>query len=295
MEQIVKILPQQKQFSTDPEEYILTNDEENLVIGNAKKSFIERKSVRLKGMGLLPQQIAEKLMEYKLDEIFNAEKVTELLKIANSNKLQNIWHQDQQKKRDEQEKEKIIERVKRCNTNYFYRLMKKNSPKKLIENENTLPYLKTLCFFFGNDKRFGTELNFDFSKGLWIRGNAGIGKTYLLSCISDNELSQFEIHSMIEIAATVKNEGEYFIKDKFISIDDVGSEEATVNHYGTKINWFKEFIELYYAERKPFNNLIVTTNCSFDEIQDKYGFRVRSRVKDMFNIIDVKGEDLRGK
>ena len=44
----------------------------------------------------------------------------------------------------------------------------------------------------------------------------------------------------------------------------------------------------------PFNKLIISTNNSFDELESKYGFRVRSRLKDMFNIIDVDGKDLRG-
>jgi hypothetical protein len=29
-------------------------------------------------------------------------------------------------------------------------------------------------------------------------------------------------------------------------------------------------------------------------MEEKYGFRVRSRIKDMFNIVDVNGEDMRG-
>ena len=51
---------------------------------------------------------------------------------------------------------------------------------------------------------------------------------------------------------------------------------------------------MYYLKNKPFNKLIISTNNNFDEIESKYGFRVRSRIKDMFNIIDVRGKDMRG-
>jgi len=85
-----------------------------------------------------------------------------------------------------------------------------------------------------------------------------------------------------------------FLLPLTLYLDDVGTEEPIVNHYGTKINWFKNFIEMYYLKNKPFNKLIISTNNSFDEIESKYGFRVRSRIKDMFNIIDVQGKDMRG-
>jgi len=77
-------------------------------------------------------------------------------------------------------------------------------------------------------------------------------------------------------------------------LDDVGTEEHTVNHYGTKISFFKNFIEKYYLQNKTYEKLVVSTNNSFNEMEEKYGFRVRSRIKDMFNIIDVTGKDMRG-
>jgi DNA replication protein DnaC len=97
---------------------------------------------------------------------------------------------------------------------------------------------------------------------------------------------------MIDISDEVREYGGFQAKGKVVYLDDVGSEE-TVNHYGSKINWFKEFLESYYLNSTDFSRLILSTNCNFDQIQEKYGFRVRSRMKEMFNIIDVKGKDLR--
>ena len=83
--------------------------------------------------------------------------------------------------------------------------------------------------------------------------------------------------------------------NSIICIDDVGTEEPIVNHYGTKINWFKNFIEGYYAQFNTYESIIITTNCSFQEIEQKYGGRVRSRMAQMFNVINVEGDDFRKK
>jgi DNA replication protein DnaC len=95
----------------------------------------------------------------------------------------------------------------------------------------------------------------------------------------------------------IKSTGEYQIKrgdNKILYLDDVGTEESTALHYGNKINFFKNFIETVYLKNKIFNQLIISTNCSFTEMEEKYGFRVRSRMKDMFNVVDIKCKDMRG-
>jgi DNA replication protein DnaC len=169
--------------------------------------------------------------------------------------------------------------------------------KEFILNEDNKRLITTLCYFFSADQRFETELNFSMKKGLLIRGISGLGKTHLVKCLENNELNPVLILSMIEISEEIKQEGEYQIKvgdKKIIYLDDVGTEEATINHYGTKINFFKNFIEGYYLRNSPFNRLIISTNNSAAEIEEKYGFRVRSRMRDMFNVIDIHGRDMRG-
>ena len=171
--------------------------------------------------------------------------------------------------------------------------------KTLIVNESNKALITAICFFLSNDARFETELGLSFKKGLLIRGISGLGKTFLITCVKDNLLNPVAIFSMLDIAEKIKDEGSFnirFKKDRIIYLDDVGTEESTINHFGTKINFFKNFLETFYMHHpQDFNRLIISTNSNFNEIEEKYGFRVRSRVKDMFNIIDIKGEDLRGK
>lgn len=207
-----------------------------------------------------------------------------------------------EKKREKEQKEEVTKSVElqvRCNAKYFYNLMAWTSEntygKKLILHNDNTSLIRAICFFFSRDERFETELGFDGNKGLLIRGVSGLGKTYLFKCIENNDIRPIDIVSMIDISEQVKEEGTYDLQyQNTLYLDDVGTEEPVVNHYGTKINWFKNFIEMYYLKNKPFNRLVISTNNSFDEIESKYGFRVRSRVKDMFNIIDVKGKDMRG-
>ncbi len=222
-----------------------------------------------------------------------------ILQRANSNKHQEIWHNElrrQEKEADAKAKEatKAI-----WTATGFYVYMRKTARevygKTLIDNEQTRPLIKTICLFLSGDPRFETELGHSFTKGLMLRGPSGLGKTDLVKWVSDNELNPVNIISMIRIAETVKNDGEFTIgSTRTLYLDDVGSEMAPVKHYGTEINWLKDFIELYYTTSKPFHKLMISTNLTGDDLEKKYGYRVRSRLREMFNVIDVQGEDLRG-
>ncbi len=145
-----------------------------------------------------------------------------------------------------------------------------------------------------NDIRFNSELGYDPNKGLWLIGNPGIGKTRIIEGAANNEKCPVKIFSMLTVADSVQSDGEFKLGEfKKLLLDDVGSEQSVVNHYGTKINWLKDFIELYYAKRRSFSDLLVTTNCDFKEIEEKYGYRFRSRVREMFNVISLNGKDRR--
>lgn len=279
-----------------PEERILTAQEEEAAIVYAISQAKKHKAWKFAQKGMKEEEILLKLSTInwfkEIDDI-------EVLNNANSNKHYAIWQQEQRKKERQDETDKYFELQKRCNAKYFYNLMAWTSEntysKKLILHDDNTPLIRAICFFFSKDERFETELKYDLNKGLLIRGVSGLGKTYLLKCIEQNDIRPITTVSMIDISEEVKSEGYYDLRyQNTLYLDDVGTEEPVVNHYGTKINWFKNFIEMYYLKNKPFDKLIISTNNSFDEIESKYGFRVRSRIKDMFNIIDVQGKDMRG-
>jgi hypothetical protein len=300
MEKISKeIQNMEKQwFSTnhnsEEEPYILTSEEEQLAIKNAKDQKRKYHEVKYLQKGLPQKMVDEKLatMDFTVNEEW-------ILRQANSNKQYKIWEQKQREgeKQELLEKQEAIRKTWTAGT--MLKLMRWTSKevfgKDLIENQDTLPLIKAVCLFLSEDERFEKDLGYSLKKGLMIRGVAGVGKTHTIRCVESNERNPISLYSMIEIAEQVKSDGEFLLTSKKkIYLDDVGSEEATINHYGTKINWFKDFIETHYLHQNIFNRIIVSTNCTFNELENKYGFRVRSRFKDMFNILDVDGIDMRG-
>lgn len=287
-------------FEQESEPYLLSKEEEEYVIANELLRLKQHMSWKMKGLAFSDIQIEMRIKEIDWTSQIDQENI---LNRANSNKNYEIWQaqQREKEKQDERKKEKDLKEL--WDAKNVYRLMKWTSEKvygrPLIVNQYNRTLISAICFFVSGDERFETELKLDFRKGLLIRGISGLGKTHLLKCVAENDLNPIKIISMIEVADEIKQEGEYQInmgRNRIIYLDDVGTEEATVNHYGTKINFFKNFIETVYLRNieKGFGKLIISTNNSYSEIEEKYGFRVRSRMRDMFNVIEVKGEDMRG-
>lgn len=284
----------------EPEEYILTKEEEETRISNEIAELKKYAAWKLAGLNFSEQEILKKVSEINWEEKFDRENI---LQQANSAKHQNLWHEEQRKKEKAEKERQEKELSERCDANYMFKFMKwsaqENFGRKLIVNDFNKHLIITLCYFLSNDERFEKELGYSFKKGLLIRGVSGIGKTFLVRCLEENELNPILVLSVLEITDEIKNTGEYEIKfghNKILYLDDVGTEQPTVTHYGTKISFFKNFSELVYLknQNKSFNKLIISTNNSFQEMEEKYGFRVRSRARDMYNIIDVQGEDMRG-
>lgn len=282
----------------DPEPYILSRDEEREIISKAIDQKRQHLAWKFKGAGFSEQEIKKKLSEVDWNAKIDREK---LLQTANSIKHQNLWHHEQREKEKTAEAQRLRDLKTRCDAKHMFKLMKWTSQnglgKQLIVNEHNKHLITTLCYFLSEDPRLETELGYSLNKGLLIRGVSGLGKTHLVRCLENNELNPVLVLSMLEITDEVSSNGEYQINlggQKVIYLDDVGTEEPTITYYGTRVSFFKNFIELVYLKNRVFNKLMISTNNSFKQLEEKYGFRVRSRIKDMFNVVDVTGEDMRG-
>jgi hypothetical protein len=223
-----------------------------------------------------------------------------ILKVSNANKLRFLEEIENRKKEKERQLQERIELEKKCHAAYFLELMKENCEqdywKPLEIDDDNSHLIKVICSFLSRDKNLEEELNLDANKGLMVRGISGLGKTFLFELVKDNLLNPVKIISMINVAEAIKEDGFYHIErknERIIYLDDVGTEEASINYYGTKVNWFKDFIEKYYTVKNSFKNLVISTNLSAAEMEEKYGSRVRSRMREMFNVIDVIGKDRR--
>lgn len=171
-------------------------------------------------------------------------------------------------------------------------------------------YLQLLHYFMGD--KSGT---LDISKGIAIGGGVGRGKTVLMQIFSTNPLQSFDVIPCQDIAnlyADKEKGGARIIhrlggeiqnpayhecfgqKHLGICMDDLGTENNR-KHFGNESNVIADIIFKRYSNKIPFNQTHFTTNLNADEIEQFYGERVRSRMREMFNIINipVTAKDLR--
>jgi len=246
------------------------------------------------GTGVHPQTAANKLSSIDWTAEIDIETI---ISEANQRKhwqIEDLKAREEKRKQAEEQREQLLSTWK---AKTFYNLIKFHFMQvrgEFIRNEHNELLIKAICYFLSSDPRFETELNFSFNKGLMLIGESGTGKTEVIRAVANNPLWPIRIHSIIDIIFTVKQIGECELNtQQLLMIDDVGTEAEVVNHYGTKMTWFKDFIETYYLTYRSYNGLIITTNLGGAQIEARYGYRVRSRLREMFNQIQLTGNDLR--
>ena len=77
-------------------------------------------------------------------------------------------------------------------------------------------------------------------------------------------------------------------------IDDIGTGYEISKHYGNETNAVCELLLDRYIILKDYGKLThITTNLNAAELSDRYGTRIFSRMKEMFEIVELKGKDKR--
>ena len=144
----------------------------------------------------------------------------------------------------------------------------------------------------------------NLSKGLILMGSTGVGKTVYLKALSlffgYSQNFKFKIYTGFEIERLYQFESDDTfrlddaMKSKAFAIDDLGEEHASIKRYGTEIN---VGIDVLTQRHQLYTNkgylTFATTNLNAEMIGKKYGKRIESRMYEMFNIIGIKGVDLR--
>lgn len=176
---------------------------------------------------------------------------------------------------------------------------KKLTRRSLVIDQHNRRQYDALIAYFATD---GKPESLNKMKGLLFAGGFGVGKTSLLTCFGVNSFRPFVVKNCKEISAMYAKEGDAAILDKYsqlqdvpsarflgfpqagILFDDFGAEESK-KHYGNEANVMQDVLELIYNRRHLIGWFHITTNLSIDEIEAKYGGRVRSRMAEMFNVI----------
>ncbi len=131
-------------------------------------------------------------------------------------------------------------------------------------------------------------------------GNVGSGKTYMLECIANTLIRQghyvvfcsaFDMNNLF-IKSINQNDAdllEPIQKCDLLIIDDLGSEPVIQN---ITINQLLNIIEIRERNNLPY---LFSSNLSLDELRDRYGERVSSRLfnKSKCLAIPFDGKDLR--
>lgn len=272
----------------------LTEGEIKIVLATARLHKIRKLEWMAKGNPLAKDVSDIELTEDEANAaILKAEKLKETKLFCEQVRADNRLRRQTEK----------AELVAKWDAAYFYRVMKDRAyvqGEDFIYNEGNERLVKAICFRLSSDPRYETELGFSFRKGLIIRGTPGLGKTFIPSLVADNPVCPIQILSMNEITETVRKTGEFlgikFGTYELIYLDDLGTEETPVKFFGTEIHWFKAWYENFYATAKNKSyRLMVSTNLSFQEIEDKYGFRIRDRMAETFDVLDISGTSLRRK
>jgi DNA replication protein DnaC len=127
-------------------------------------------------------------------------------------------------------------------------------------------------------------------RGLFLYGLPGRGKSLLGRYILPAILLKYlrKVVSVYDMQEVNRNLDEV-LKRHIIYLDDVGTEEISVN-YGEKRCAFAEIMD---AAEKHGKLLIISTNLNADAIRNKYGDRVLDRIRSVTKRISFVGESLR--
>ena len=156
---------------------------------------------------------------------------------------------------------------------------------------------KLICYFL-KDEVMATHFNLDLSKGILLSGPVGCGKTTLMTLMRHVAQPNYKF-----IMKTCRDISFEFIKDGYQTIhkysngnnsyseyrnycfDDLGVE-TNLKYYGNECNVMAEILLSRYdlfISKKLLTH--ITTNLSATEIETHYGNRVRSRLREMVNLI----------
>lgn len=171
-----------------------------------------------------------------------------------------------------------------------------------IHESDKLIITKLLAYFL-RDEIICTQNNISLQKGILLSGPVGCGKTTLMCLMryfNNQQQSIYLVKSCRDISFEFIKEGydvvhrytrqSYYRNGntelpKHYCFDDLGTEN-NLKYYGNECNIMAEILLSRYDQfiaKKLITHL--TTNLSASEIESNYGNRIRSRMRELFNLI----------
>jgi DNA replication protein DnaC len=155
-----------------------------------------------------------------------------------------------------------------------------------------------LMVYFLKDTSEAEKYNISFRKGILLSGPVGCGKTSLMNIIRQIQKPEerFIMKSCRDVSFEFIQDG-YTVIQKYSKqsfkldvprtycFDDLGTE-SNLKYYGNDCNVMAEILLSRYdlfVSRHMITHL--TTNLNSSEIEELYGTRIRSRLREQFNLI----------
>jgi len=167
---------------------------------------------------------------------------------------------------------------------------------RIMEDDHNVIY--RLIAFFLKDEQTAFQFGIDLNKGILLAGPVGCGKTSLMNVMK--YLTPIEHKFIVKPCRDVSLEfindgysvihkyskGQLYQSDpKIYCFDDLGIEN-NLKYYGNECNVLAEVLlsryDIFISKRIPTH---ITTNLSASEIEQHYGIRVRSRLRELVNLI----------
>lgn len=171
--------------------------------------------------------------------------------------------------------------------------------------EEDYPIIFRLFVYFFKDQKNAAKFHFDLRKGILLMGPIGCGKTSLMNImrfirpphdqhlmISTRKISYDFIQNGYQVIEKYSDRSFKFKTDEWIPkhycFDDLGVENS-LKYFGNDCNVMTEILLSrydYFISHKMLTH--ITTNLDSDEIEKLYGSRVRSRLREMMNLISFR-------
>ena len=167
---------------------------------------------------------------------------------------------------------------------------------KIYEEDKTIIY--KLIAYSLQDQKMVKRVNINLEKGILLSGPIGCGKTTLMTLMKSlvPKDQKYYVKSCRDVSFEFIKEG-YDVIQKYskprlhqkkagtICFDDLGTE-SNLKYFGNECNVMGEILlsryDLFISQKAKTH---LTTNLSASEIEKFYGNRIRSRLRESFNLI----------
>ncbi|MBZ9631561.1 ATPase [Salegentibacter sp. LM13S] len=153
--------------------------------------------------------------------------------------------------------------------------------------------LLKLTSYFIRDEATCKKFDIDINKGILLSGPVGCGKTSLMKLLRHLVPAQrpYEMIPCRNVTFSFNHLGYKTIEDygnsKYFCFDDLGVEPFG-RFYGKDLNVMGEVLLSRYELFLETNGKLkthATTNLNAEELEERYGNRVRSRMRELFNLV----------